>query len=266
MGIGMKTLKVIPFPGFTNATHIKGYPEGTKAHPARNHPKAVAWLIERYTEPGDLVWDPMVGAGTMAFEAIRLGRKAAGWDLIQACREQALRIQGFRLLERPADGSVRAIITSPSFFGTNHEPGDTDAQKAYTKRMRSVAGNHYAKEKIPGHLGQLKAHQESIYWWLLGNLYARCVKALAVGGKMVIIVRDRVMKAAVFDFVRRNKVLLEFMGLKCLGSHPRLMPPSARWQQREKLKPGQIHIGREEAVVFERVVSDDRLHPEVRRA
>jgi DNA modification methylase len=38
-------------------------------------------LIQRFTDPGDLVWDPMCGSGTTLVEALKLGRRAAGMDL-----------------------------------------------------------------------------------------------------------------------------------------------------------------------------------------
>ena len=44
------------------------------AHPAKMLPAIAATAIERYTQPGDLVADPMCGIGTTLVEAIHLGR------------------------------------------------------------------------------------------------------------------------------------------------------------------------------------------------
>src|SRR6266852_9853012 len=52
-------------------------PEST-AHPAKMLPAIAATAITRYTEPGDLVADPMCGIGTTLIEAIHLGRDAIG--------------------------------------------------------------------------------------------------------------------------------------------------------------------------------------------
>ena len=41
-------------------------------------PAIAATAITRYTEPGDLVADPMCGIGTTLVEAIHLGRDAIG--------------------------------------------------------------------------------------------------------------------------------------------------------------------------------------------
>src|SRR6266851_4803860 len=48
------------------------------AHPAKMLPAIAATAIRRYTEPGDLVADPMCGIGTTMVEAVHLGRDGLG--------------------------------------------------------------------------------------------------------------------------------------------------------------------------------------------
>ncbi|MGB0371680.1 MAG: DNA methyltransferase [Opitutales bacterium] len=43
-------------------------------------PQLPAFFIENLTQPGDTVFDPFLGRGTTALEAVRLGRKASGND------------------------------------------------------------------------------------------------------------------------------------------------------------------------------------------
>nr|BFF03709.1 hypothetical protein GCM10020241_53840 [Streptoalloteichus tenebrarius] len=52
-------------------------PEST-AHPANMLPAVAAHAILHYTQPGDLVLDPMCGMGTTLVEAIHTGRRALG--------------------------------------------------------------------------------------------------------------------------------------------------------------------------------------------
>jgi SAM-dependent methyltransferase len=52
-------------------------PEST-AHPAKMLPAVAAHAITHYTQPGDLVLDPMCGIGTTLVEAVHLGRRAVG--------------------------------------------------------------------------------------------------------------------------------------------------------------------------------------------
>ncbi|MET9226139.1 DNA methyltransferase [Lentzea sp. NPDC003310] len=54
------------------------YTRESVAHPAKMLPDVVRYAIAHYTEPGDLVLDPMCGIGTTLVEAVHLGRRAAG--------------------------------------------------------------------------------------------------------------------------------------------------------------------------------------------
>lgn len=54
------------------------YLPGSVAHPAKMLPDIARYVIEAYTQPRDLVFDPMCGIGTTLVEAIYLGRHALG--------------------------------------------------------------------------------------------------------------------------------------------------------------------------------------------
>jgi DNA modification methylase len=54
-------------------------PESTP-HPAKMLPAVAAHAIAHYTNPGDLVLDPMCGIGTTLVEAVHLGRRALGTE------------------------------------------------------------------------------------------------------------------------------------------------------------------------------------------
>src|SRR5713101_5762863 len=70
------------------------------AHPAKMLPAIAATAITRYSEPGDLVADPMCGIGTTLVEAIHLSRDAIGveyeprWAHIAAANVTHARRQG----------------------------------------------------------------------------------------------------------------------------------------------------------------------------
>jgi SAM-dependent methyltransferase len=51
------------------------------AHPMRMLPAIAATAIRALTEPGDLVFDPLCGAGTVLVEALHLGRGTLGIDI-----------------------------------------------------------------------------------------------------------------------------------------------------------------------------------------
>jgi hypothetical protein len=61
------------------AAQRKGrYVPASTAHPAKMLPAIAAHAIAHYTQPGDLVLDPMCGIGTTLVEAVHLGRRAIG--------------------------------------------------------------------------------------------------------------------------------------------------------------------------------------------
>jgi len=54
-----------------------------RPHPAPMMYEVANWAIRAYTEPEEVVLDPMMGAGTTAIEAEKLGRKWIGFELHQ---------------------------------------------------------------------------------------------------------------------------------------------------------------------------------------
>ncbi len=50
-------------------------------YPAKFHPPIARALIEKFSKPGDTIFDPFVGSGTLAVEALAAGRNAVGIDI-----------------------------------------------------------------------------------------------------------------------------------------------------------------------------------------
>jgi hypothetical protein len=62
-------------------TRVTGLTHTFYRYPARFSPKFVRRVIEQFTEPGDLVFDPFMGGGTTLVEALFAGRHAVGTDI-----------------------------------------------------------------------------------------------------------------------------------------------------------------------------------------
>lgn len=122
-------------------------PESVK-HPARMLPAIAAHAIAAYTQPGDLVLDPMCGIGTTLVEAVHAGRDAFGieyepqWSNIadanirhahdQGASGRASVIRGdatrlMSLVPKALTGQVALVVTSPPYGPTVHglvRPGE----------------------------------------------------------------------------------------------------------------------------------------------
>ncbi|MEV4826842.1 DNA methyltransferase [Micromonospora sp. NPDC049257] len=115
-------------------------PESVK-HPARMLPAIAAHAITAYTEPGDLVLDPMCGIGTTLVEAVHAGRDAFGieyepqWSNIADAnirhahdhgatgRASVIRGDATRLMSlvpKALTGQVALVVTSPPYGPTVH--------------------------------------------------------------------------------------------------------------------------------------------------
>lgn len=110
-------------------------------HPARMLPAIAAHAVHAYTEPGDLVLDPMCGIGTTLVEAVHAGRDALGveyeskWSDIadanikhahsQGAAGRAAVIRGdatsiLSLVPAALAGQVTLVVTSPPYGPTVH--------------------------------------------------------------------------------------------------------------------------------------------------
>ncbi|WP_246868507.1 TRM11 family methyltransferase [Saccharopolyspora sp. ASAGF58] len=125
------------------ATQRKGrYSPDSTAHPAKMLPAVAAHAIAHYTQPGDLVLDPMCGIGTTLIEALHLGRHAIGveyephWvtltqtNLDLAHHTNATTAAGrvvhgdarqlTTLLPAELHGQVALVVTSPPYGPSTH--------------------------------------------------------------------------------------------------------------------------------------------------
>ena len=117
------------------------YLPASTAHPAKMLPSIAATAIARYTEPGDLVADPMCGIGTTLVEAVHLGRDGLGieyedrWASLAAANVDRARRQGAAgnaevirgdarllpgLLPPGTAGRAALVVTSPPYGPSVH--------------------------------------------------------------------------------------------------------------------------------------------------
>ncbi|ROO52860.1 DNA methylase [Micromonospora sp. Llam0] len=147
-------------------------PQSVK-HPARMLPAIAAHAVRSYTQPGDLVFDPMCGIGTTIVEAIHAGRDAVGveyesrWSDIadlniahahrhgatgrgSVIRGDATRLTA--LLPAALQGQVSLVVTSPPYGPTVHglvRPGTGGVAK-FDNRYGEDKGNLAYRSSLAG--------------------------------------------------------------------------------------------------------------------
>lgn len=125
----------------------------TIAHPGRMLPAIARHIIEAYTEPHDLVFDPMCGIGTTVIEAMHLGRNAVGIEYerrwarltqqgINHARTRGALGAGYvwnadarnlpNELLHAAGGRVRLLLTSPPYGPTCHGQVKVNGRAGHT--------------------------------------------------------------------------------------------------------------------------------------
>ena len=55
----------------------------TGNHPCPKPYRLLTWLVEQFTDPGDLIIDPFMGSGTTIKAAAHMGRRAIGIDVVE---------------------------------------------------------------------------------------------------------------------------------------------------------------------------------------
>ena len=165
----------------TLAAFVAAHPPGADED-VHMVPAVVDHVIERLTQPGDVVLDPFAGFGTTLARAVALGRQAWGVELLpervayaRARTPGALVVEGDAraLLAVLAEGvprtpraAVDLVLTSPPYMtATDH---DADPLTAY-----ELDGGDYAR-----------------YLRELGMVAAQCAQVVRPGGHVVWNVAD----------------------------------------------------------------------------
>ncbi|NAZ13689.1 MAG: methyltransferase domain-containing protein, partial [Desulfurococcales archaeon] len=165
-------------------------------------------LILKYTDPGDVVLDPLIGSGTTCVEAILLGRNCIGVDinynavilahhrlyhLIKYLREKERREINVwykiyhgdaRKLDQLSENSIDLVATHPPYlniirYGEEKTEGDLSRTKdleEYLMLLKQVAEEIYRVLKPGGFLGiligdtRIKRHYVPITYYALITL------------------------------------------------------------------------------------------------
>lgn len=205
--------------------------QGEQGHIAKTPLHIARWAVQEFSEQGDWVLDPTMGAGTTAVEAVTQGRNVFGIEI------QFTDVINANLKKNCPEG-VRAIIVkddarniAPYLTGPDHMV-PTDANVSLIVNNPPYSGdegqagigkpNYSYKDGLPN-LAFLREGKE--YDEALLTIYQACVDRLKSGGHMVIGVKDMMRNKKPFMLHQQLAHLIlrtgmTFKGAAFLKHHP----------------------------------------------
>jgi modification methylase len=212
------------------------YLQASTAHPAKMLPAIAQTAISRYTQPGELVLDPMCGIGTTLIEAAWLCRQALGveyeqrWAVVARANLVHAITQGAtgtgtvicgdarHLLDLAPDdarGRVALVLTSPPYGNSVHGQVNARPSQGVVKY-----DNRYAQ---PGARGNLARANERVLLGAIEQILAACRVLLRPGGIVVLTARPWRRRGLLVDFPGALVRAGERAGLTCFERHAALL-------------------------------------------
>lgn len=161
------------------ATHVGNYRGNWSPYIPRN-------LIDRFTEPGQLVCDPMMGSGTTMVECKLMGRKGIGVDINPDAVMVAMNRLDFQY--KPLDEAY----TEPNielFVGDarNLDAVEDDSVDLVATHPPYCGIISYTKSRVEGDLSALKLED---FMAEMGKVAKECHRILKPGGHCGILIGD----------------------------------------------------------------------------
>jgi modification methylase len=209
--------------------HGRYLPESNR-HPGKMLPALARRAIEAYSDPGDLVLDPMCGIGTTLVESIHAGRRAVGTELEprwatlaranvehaqdQGARSPAQVIEGDarhlpRLLAThpPAFGRVDLILTSPPYACEVADVSNANLVSGVGPIRREDTSNYSTDKTNLGHA------RGRAYIAAMAEVYEACAAVLKPGGYLVLVTKDMRSGGKLHNLSGDTITLCENLGL-----------------------------------------------------
>ena len=242
------------------------FTEESFQHKARTNLFWLGWLLDQHIPDTTTVLDPMGGAGSVllaatTFHAVITGDIEPHWVRIQAANARRIRHQ--MLLSAPTiicqwdainlplpTESRPAIVTSPPYFDLfsnwNRKHGtDFDGNPDHIGETGLCYGFH------PRQIGNIHIYEN--YLRAMREIYRECWRVLVPGGKLILIVGDKVRRRQIVTVTKDTQTLCLANGFRLITQHQRHTIPS-HFRLIHQARNGTDYplINIETALVFER--------------
>jgi modification methylase len=256
------------------------------AHPAKMLPEIARQAIERFTEPGDLVIDPMCGIGTTLVEASHLGRRSFGaeyeprWARIAERNLAHARTQGAtgeaRVIQADARnlatvaptellGTAGLVITSPPYGASLHgqirstaETGQPGVQKFDYRYSRDKGNLAHAgiQELIDGFAAILAACRDLLR---PGGIVAVTARPWREHGNLIDLPGEVLTAGAIAGLTPIQRCVALLAGIRegALIARPSFFQLANVRRKREEGEPQSV-IAHEDLLLFQKAESDTK--------
>lgn len=261
-------------------TRREWFVERSFTHPAKLQLGLLAWLIDRYSAPGDTVADPMAGSGSLLLAAgqqrhviVRdvepnflalLHENAA--HVLRRCGLFAGNIDiGAHDAREPWGYHADAIITSPPYACA---ASSTPNQRRFLpSKLASIPGLRYdqrwaelAAHNSPSasgavrffygnHPAQVGAFRGPRYWEAMRAVYTQAHAALRPGGLLILVIKDHVKDGQRVHVADDTALLCAGLGFTLHERHVRALDTLSLWQRRRRER-GQLVVLEEDVLCF----------------
>jgi modification methylase len=207
--------------------HARYLPESNR-HPGKMLPALARQAVETYSDPGDLILDPMCGIGTTLVEAIHAGRTAVGveleprWAKLARANIEHAQRQGASSIAQVIEGDARQtprlltaqhrqvdlIVTSPP-YACQVADVSTENLASHSGSIRREDTSNYSPDR--SNLGHARG---VTYLVAMGEVYEACVSMLKPGGFLVLVTKDMRSGGALHNLSGDTITLCEGLGLR----------------------------------------------------
>lgn len=254
------------------------------SHPAKLHLGLLQWIVDRYTQPGDTIADPMAGIGSVLIAALQqrhviareieprwlaylhtnaariyeqAGLLAGRIDIAQADAREPWTFTADHVVFSPPYGCAASSTPNQRLFLPYRMAIKTE--HSYSDRWQQLIDNNSpgaagAVQFFYGnHPAQIGALRDTAYWQAMTTIYTNAYAALG-RGHLVLIIKDHIRQGRRVTVADDTVALCERLGFVLQERHARRVYPLSLWQRRRKEK-GQPVIEDEDVLVFRKVAA-----------
>jgi modification methylase len=254
----------------TDVERKRYFVDESKEHPAKLEIRTFRWLVERYTQPGDVILDPMSGIGTVHLAAT-MRRPTIAIELSPRFVEiQKLNIAkldktlGLTAKTEIRQGDCRRILPLPpnTVSAIIFSPPYADVEKAgiktgFTDKGELMNVGAFGYDEQQSNVGNLTVYPT--YLDAMRHVYIACNRTLAIGSYLISVTKDRVKGGERVFIAKDNVRMCMEAGFELDEWHIRKSPftirqvvPQRRRQEKGTDKP-ELNIRHEDLLVFTKV-------------